>query len=171
MTYNGKSGNWQFLLSHCRYLDFFLQKSFLSSPLRFIWILSKSLNLIGCHGNIKDKFSKNYSKIFSSEAIRGMKVKLSIHVHDISLYINCVFIVAARVVSLAFISVFLQIIWQKFYRNVPGVVLYQPYEFCENRWLWLVAMPTERLSFREKKYSKIFFSEVIRGGGWSWNFA
>ena len=79
LTYNGKSGNWQFLLSHCRYLDFFLQKCFLCSPLRFIWILSKSLNLIGCHGNIKGKFSKKYSKIFSSE---GMKLKLCIHVHD-----------------------------------------------------------------------------------------
>ena len=47
-------------------------------------------NLIGCHGNIKGKFSKNYAKIFSSEAIRGMKLKLNIHVHDISLYINYV---------------------------------------------------------------------------------
>ena len=54
----GKSGNWQFLLPHCIYLVFFfffffffLQKCFLSCPLRFIWILSKSLNLIGCHGN------------------------------------------------------------------------------------------------------------------------
>ena len=35
---------------------------------------SKLLNLIGCHGNIKGKFSKKYSKIFSSEAIRGMKM-------------------------------------------------------------------------------------------------
>ena len=39
----------------------------------------------------KGKFSKKKSKIFSSEAIRGMKLKLSIHVYDISLYINCVF--------------------------------------------------------------------------------
>ena len=30
----------------------------------------------------------------------GMKLKLSIHIHDIRLYINCVFIVVARVVSL-----------------------------------------------------------------------
>ena len=50
----------------------------------------KSLNLIGCHGNIKGKFSKKYSKI-SSEAVRGMKLKLCIYVHDISLYIYCVF--------------------------------------------------------------------------------
>ena len=50
--------------------------------------LFKSLNLIGCHGNIKGKFSKKYSKLFSSEIIRGMKVKLCIHVYDISLYKN-----------------------------------------------------------------------------------
>ena len=50
-----------------------------------------------CHGYIKFKFSKNYSKIFSSEAIRGMKLKLSIHVHDISLYINYVFFIVVVV--------------------------------------------------------------------------
>ena len=65
---------------------FSLQKCFLRSPLWFIWILSKSLYLIGCHGNIKGKFSKKYSKIFSSEIIRGMKLKLCIHVYDISPY-------------------------------------------------------------------------------------
>ena len=42
-------------------------------------------------GNIKGKFSKKYSKIFSSEAVRGIKLKLCIHVHDISLCINYVF--------------------------------------------------------------------------------
>ena len=31
---------------------------------------------------------------------------------------------------MAFISVLLQIFWKTFYRNVSGVVLYQPYEFC-----------------------------------------
>ena len=47
-------------------------------PNHWIWI--------GCHGNIKG----NYSKVFSSEAIKGMKLKLnSIHVNDSSLYINC----------------------------------------------------------------------------------
>ena len=49
---------------------------------------------------IKGKFSKKYSKIFSSEAVRGMKLKLFIHVHAISLYINCVFIVIAHVLLL-----------------------------------------------------------------------
>ena len=64
---------------------------------------------------------------------------------------------------MAFISVLLQIFWKKkFYRNVSGVVLNQPYEFCPNHWFWLVAMATEKLNFR-KKYSKIFFSEAIRG--------
>ena len=37
------------------------------------------------------KFSEKYSEIFSSEAVRGMKLKLCIHVHDIGLYINDVF--------------------------------------------------------------------------------
>ena len=79
--------------------NFFLQKCFLSSPMLFIRILSKLLNFIGCHGNIKGKFSKNYSEIFSSEAIRGIKMKLSIHVHDISLH-KLAFTVVAYVVSL-----------------------------------------------------------------------
>ena len=78
-----------------------------------------------------------------------MKLKLSIHVHDISLYINCVFVVIAHVVSLLWqlksfrrlimgkveIGIYFCItadILTKFYRNVPGVVLYQPYEFCQN---------------------------------------
>ena len=34
---------------------------------------------------------KNIQKPFFSEAIRGMKLKLCINVHDISLYINCIF--------------------------------------------------------------------------------
>ena len=84
----GKSGNWQFLLSHCRYLDFF-NRNVSCSPLRFIWILSRSLNLIGCHGNIKGKFSKKYSKINSSEAVWGIKLKLCRIVSNNSLYKNC----------------------------------------------------------------------------------
>ena len=58
-----------------------------------IWILSKSLLLIGGHGNQKAKFfeKKKNSKLFFWEAIWGMKLKLCINVYDISLYINCVF--------------------------------------------------------------------------------
>ena len=36
---------------------FFLQKCLFSSPLRFIRLLSKSVNLIGCRGGKKDRFS------------------------------------------------------------------------------------------------------------------
>ena len=50
----------------------------------------------------------------------------------------------------------------KFYRNVLGEVLYQTYEFCPNRWFLLVTMTTEMLNFRNK-YSKILFSEAIKG--------
>ena len=63
----------------------------LSRPLWSIWILSKLLNLIGCHGNRKDKFARKHSKIFSSEAIRGMNPKLCRNVHNISFYKKCVF--------------------------------------------------------------------------------
>ena len=68
-----------------------LQKCFWGSPLPTIWILSKLLILIGCHGNRKAKCSKKYSEIVFSEAIRGMKLKFCINIHDISLYINHIF--------------------------------------------------------------------------------
>ena len=128
-----------------------LQKCSWSSHLLTIWILSKSLILIGGHGTRNAKFSREvrgsrptaavlcpwarhftprkywlitqeamapsrydwkivdwdvkpqhnqpklnfrnkYSKIFFSEAIRGMKLKLYTNVYDISLYINYVFL-------------------------------------------------------------------------------
>ena len=69
----------------------FLHKCLLSSPLRFRQLLSKSLYSFGCYSNVKGKFSKKYSKIFFSEAVRRMKLKLCIHAYDISLYKLCVF--------------------------------------------------------------------------------
>ena len=41
--------------------------------------------------NQKAIFSKKYSKIFFSEVLRGMKLKLCINVCVIILYIKCVF--------------------------------------------------------------------------------
>ena len=69
-----------------KYLGFLFTEMFLEYSSTSLWILSKSLNLI-----VAKDFSKKYSKIFSSEAVRGMKLKLCMHVHDISLYINCLF--------------------------------------------------------------------------------
>ena len=81
-----------------------------------------------------------------------MKLKLCIHVHDISLYINCVFychrpcafvamatlsfhrLIMGKVETVIYFCL-LQMFWKKFYRNVSGVVLYQPYEFWGARWL------------------------------------
>ena len=61
--------------------------------------------LIGCHGNQngnqRDKFAKTYSKIISSEAIRGMKLKLCRNVHNISLHKKYVFIAVAYVLFVA----------------------------------------------------------------------
>ena len=53
----GKEEIDNFFLSHWGYLDFFLQKCLLSRPLRFIRLLSKSVNLIGCRGGKKGQFS------------------------------------------------------------------------------------------------------------------
>ena len=67
------------------------QKCSLSRLLPNIWILFKQLYLIGCNGNQNAKFAKKYSEIFSSEAIRGIKLKFCRTVHNISLYKNYVF--------------------------------------------------------------------------------
>ena len=56
----------------------------------------------------------------------------------------------------------MQIFWQKFYRNVPGVVLYEPYEFCTKSLILIGCHGNRKVKF-SKKYSKIFFSEVIKG--------
>ena len=102
----------------------------------------------GCHGNRKAKLVKKYSKIISSEAIRGMKLKLC-NVHNISLYKNYVFYCCCSFALVAMatssfhrlamgkvkVGLYFYLtadILKKVYRNVPGVVLYQPYEFCPN---------------------------------------
>ena len=77
-----------------------LQKCSLSSPLPDIRILSKLLNLNCCRGNRNTKFSNKYSKIISSKAIKGMKLKLCKNVHNISLYKSFLFIAVAHVLSL-----------------------------------------------------------------------
>ena len=46
-----------FFLFHWVYLEFFLQKCLLSSPLRFMQLLSTSVNLIGCRRGKKGQFS------------------------------------------------------------------------------------------------------------------
>ena len=71
---------------------FFLQKCLLSIPLSFIRLLAKSVNLIGCRRGKKGQFSQKCLKIFFSETVRRMKLKLGIHAKDISLYKSCVFI-------------------------------------------------------------------------------
>ena len=53
---------------------FFLQKCLLSSPLRFVRLLSKSVNLIGCRGGKKGQFSYKCLKILSE----NIKLKFGI---------------------------------------------------------------------------------------------
>ena len=83
------------IFNFCRFIEdieiLFLHKCLLSSLPRFRQLLSKSLYSFACYSNVKGKFSKKYSKIFFSEAVRQMKLKLRIHAYDISLYKVCVF--------------------------------------------------------------------------------
>ena len=85
------------ICNFCRFIEdieiLFLHKCLLSSPPHFRQFLSKLLFSFGCYSNVKGKYSKKkkHSKIFFSEAVRRMKLKLCIHAYDISLYIVCVF--------------------------------------------------------------------------------
>ena len=69
----------------------FFRNVLLSGPLPNIYFLSKPLNSIGCHGNQKAQFAHKKSKINSSEAICGIKLKLCRNVHSISFYKSVVF--------------------------------------------------------------------------------
>ena len=60
-----------FFLSHWGYLEFFLQKCLLSSPLGFILLLPKLVNLIGCWRGKKGKFRKNVKKSSSQKPEGG----------------------------------------------------------------------------------------------------
>ena len=94
--------NLSFIAIFLRYFD----KSFTeflcswSSPLLTLSILSKLVNLMGCHGNRKAKFAKKFWKIINSDAIREMKLKLRRNVHNISLYKILFFIVVVHLFSL-----------------------------------------------------------------------
>ena len=60
-----------------------------------------------------------------------------------------------RKAKFAFIAMSLQIFWQKFYRNVRWVVLYQLYHFCPDFLIWLVVMATQRLNLHPQKKKNI----------------
>ena len=83
------------ICNFCRFIEdieiLFLHKCLLSSPSRFRQRLSKLLYSFGCYSKVKGNFSKKYSKIFFSEAVRRMKLKLCTHAYDINLYKVCVF--------------------------------------------------------------------------------
>ena len=66
-----------------------LQKCLMSCPPQSISFETKPLNLIGCHVNRNAKFAEKNPN--SSEAIRGIKLKLYRIVCNISLYENIVF--------------------------------------------------------------------------------
>ena len=51
--------------------------------------------------------------------------------------------------KMAFIAILLQVVWQKFYNNIPWGVLYQKNNFCPNFLIWSVAMAIKRLNLRK----------------------
>ena len=58
-------------LSQWGYLDFFLQKCLLSSPLCLIRLLSKSMNWIGCQGHKRVNY---FAKMLKNLLLRNCKV-------------------------------------------------------------------------------------------------
>ena len=65
-----------------------------------IYLLSKPLNFIGCHGNQRAEFAKNIQKLNPQKGEEwggrwGVKLKLCRNVHRISLYKNIVFLAVA----------------------------------------------------------------------------
>ena len=122
-----------------------LQKCSLSRPLPNISLLSKPLNLIGCHSKRNAKFAKTILKHLRSH--NRIKLKLSRNGHNIGLYNKRIFYFVVHVHSLLRqlkISMTydgksenwrLLLAHCRFYRNVPLEVLYETYHFlfkCPN---------------------------------------
>ena len=147
-----------------------LQKCFLGSPLSNVWILSKCLNLIDCHGNWKAKFEKKYSKIICSEAIRVIKLKLCINVQNINFYKKHVFLlqllmyfrcygnfhwlIMEKVKTGIYCFLIVEILIDVFQKCLLSGPLPNIY-FLLNLSIWLVVNAIKRLNFQKKKYKKI----------------
>ena len=157
MTFNGKKWKFAFTVVSLQIFRFILQKCCLSSPLRFIWILSKSLNLIGCHGNIKCKFWKNIQKINSSETAWGIKLKLFRIVSNNSLYKNI------EIYCFLTADILIKVLQKCSWRSPLQTI------WILSKSLILIGCHGNLNVTFSKKKSKLFVSEVIRG--WSWNFA
>ena len=108
---------------------------------------------------------KIYWKINSSEAVWGIKLKLSWLFLTLASTKKKCFIAIAEALwllwqlstdlqwekwKLRLIAISLQICWQQFYRNICWVVLLQAHNFGPNLSIWLVAMATEILNVWNK---------------------
>ena len=91
LTYNGKNENRHLLLSHCRYFGKSFTEMFLkqSSTKHIIFVDTSHFDWLSWQP--KGWNCKKYSKINSSKAIWGIKLKLCRIVHNISLYENIIF--------------------------------------------------------------------------------
>ena len=83
--------------------NLFSQKCLLSSSLRFIWLLSKSLNLV-TRATKKVNFRKKNVKTIFSESIRWMKLILFRHAYGIFFYIYFCFCQLRTMVAMELFS-------------------------------------------------------------------
>ena len=82
----------KFFSSHWGYLEFiFIQKCLLSSPLRFVCLLSKLL-LFGCRGKTKGKKKKLKYLLLRKHKVDKADTFGVMHVYDIIFYSDCVFV-------------------------------------------------------------------------------
>ena len=134
-----------------------LQKCYLSSPLPNISFLSKPLNLIGCHGNLKAKFAKKYSKIISSEAIRGIKLKLCRNIYNSThplqkwcFYCHCFVFVAMATYSFYWLIFWLLLLSHCRYFDKSFSEIFIDWSSTKHilfvQTSWLVVMATKRLN-------------------------
>ena len=148
---------------------FFSQICLLSSPQCFVRFLSKSLNLIGCCGDIKGKFSKLLKTLLLRNHM-GMKLKVGKHALEISLFINCVFY-SGRIRTLVAMATYSsrRLIMGKAEIDSFCCLICNIYEFSFHRYIYLVVLLVsyDICGDIKGKFSKIlkkkFSSETIRG--------
>ena len=113
LTYNGKNVNWYLLLSHCRYFGKKNQKCLLNGTI-FVQTPKNSLVVMAMKMLICEKiFKKIKKKINSSEAIKGINLKLCRNGHSVSLYKKHCFL-------LPLLMLFVAMATSNFYRLIMG---------------------------------------------------
>ena len=146
----GKNENWHLLPSQCRLFYKTFTEMFLEwSSTKHIFFVITSLIWLVTMATNRQNLWKNIQKPNSF----GMKLKLCSIVSNISLYKIIVFYLLLLMHFGCYGNLKFPLTYNrksenwarcgnfdKGYRNVPWVVLFQTYKFCPKCWTWLVAM-------------------------------